>query len=153
MPVQIDLRVEDDHWTDLADLSGLCERAITAAALRTMPDKSATIDVLLADNRALAALNKQWRDKDGPTDVLSFPAEPNPENFLGDIAIGFGVALKDARASAVSMEAHLSHLLIHGFLHLLGHDHVDDDEAERMEAIERETLANLGFSDPYSRIA
>jgi len=68
MPVQIDLRVEDDHWTDLADLSGLCERAITAAALRTMPDKSATIDVLLADNRALAALNKQWRDKDGPTD-------------------------------------------------------------------------------------
>jgi len=75
-----------------------------------MPDKSATIDVLLADNHALAALNKQWRDKEGPTDVLSFPAEPNPENFLGDIAIGFGVALKDARASGVSMEAHYSRL-------------------------------------------
>ncbi len=153
MPVDIDLRVEDEHWTDLPDLSGVCERAIGAAADKALPDKTVTLDVLLADNHMLATLNKQWRGKEGPTDVLSFPAAPNPENFLGDIAIAFGVALKDARASDVSIEAHLSHLLIHGFLHLLGHDHVDNDEAERMEAIERESLASLGFADPYSRIA
>jgi len=153
MPVHMDLRIEDPKWTGLGDVEAICTRALEAVATATMPGQEAKLDVLLSDDMELAALNAKWRNKTGPTDVLSFPTEPNPENYLGDIAIAYGVASRDASERPVSIAAHLSHLLIHGFLHLLGHDHIADDEAERMETIEREVLANLGIADPYSRIA
>lgn len=153
MAVQIDLRIEDDQWCALADIEALCLRAVEAGAAHAGAGKDAALDVLLTDDAALAALNVHWRSKDGPTDVLSFPAEANPENFLGDIAVAYGLCARDAAASQISIEAHLSHLLIHGFLHLLGHDHIANDEAERMEALECDALASLGIANPYSRIA
>lgn len=152
MAIELDLRIEDDKWNTLGDVEAICNRAIAAAAKMTQ-QQTARLDVLLAADKALSDLNKQWRDKDGPTDVLSFPADPNPEHFLGDIAIAFETSTRDAEKSGVSIEAHLSHLLIHGFLHLLGHDHLVDDEAERMETLERDILASMGIANPYSRIA
>lgn len=153
MPIQIDLRIEDDQWRALTDIEALCLRAVEAGAAGAGLGDTAALDVLLTDDAALAALNAQWRSKKGPTDVLSFPADANPEAFLGDIAIAYGVCACDAAASQISIEAHLSHLLIHGFLHLLGHDHSANDEAERMEALECDALASLGIANPYSRIA
>jgi len=153
MAVQVDLRIEDDQWTALGDVEALCVRAIEAGAAKADPSEEATLDVLLTNDTALAALNAQWRGKEGATDVLSFPAEANPENFLGDIAIAYGICARDARQSQIAIEAHLSHLLIHGFLHLLGHDHIANDDADRMEALECDALASLGIANPYSRIA
>ena len=152
MAIEIDLRIEDEKWKQLGDIDAICNRAVNAAANITKQD-DAKLDLLLAGDDVLAELNQQWRGKTGPTDVLSFPAAPNPEHFLGDIAIAYDIAARDADKSSVSIAAHLSHLLVHGFLHLLGHDHVGDDEAEHMEAIECEVLASLGIANPYSRIA
>ena len=153
MSVQVDLRIEDEQWGEMNALEALSTHVIEAGAATVGFMDPAKLDVLLTDDTALAALNAQWRSKDGPTDVLSFPAEANPENFLGDIAIAYGVSARDATLSGISMEAHLSHLLIHGYLHLLGYDHLANDDAERMEAIECDALASLGITNPYSRIA
>lgn len=151
MALLMDLRIEGEDWQLLPDLEAICQRALDAGY---SGQKSAgSVDILLADDAALEALNTQWRGKAKPTDVLSFPAGDNPENFLGDIAIAFGVAARDAEMSGKTLVDHLSHLLIHGLLHLLGHDHIEDDEATLMENLERTALAALGIEDPYSRIA
>lgn len=151
MSLQVDLRVADQAWHAVADLEAVSTRALQAAYKdNTSPG---FVDVLLGDDAALEALNTAWRGKPQPTDVLSFPAGDNPEKFLGDIAVAYGVAARDAAKDGKSLEAHLSHLLIHGLLHLLGHDHIEDDDAEIMEALERAALADLGIDDPYSRIA
>lgn len=150
MTLHMDLRVEDTAWKNIEGLEALCLGALQTAYGDSVGE--AHVDVLLADNDALEALNTDWRGKPRPTDVLSFPAGQNPENFLGDIAIAYGVSAKDAAAGNKTLPDHLSHLLIHGLLHLLGHDHIDDDDAETMEALERKALAQLGIADPYSRI-
>lgn len=150
MTLHMDLRVEEAAWQDIKDLEALC-----LGALQTAYGQSTTeghVDVLLADNDTLETLNTDWRGKPRPTDVLSFPAGENPENFLGDIAIAYGIASKDAAAGQKTLPDHLCHLLIHGLLHLMGHDHMHDDEAETMETLERDALARLGIADPYSRI-
>lgn len=103
------------------------------------------------------ALNAQYRGKDKPTNVLSFPAEPLPPEFaeladeqaLGDLVVCAAVVAAEAHEQGKTLEAHWAHMLIHGCLHLLGHDHVESDEAERMEDLERKLLAELNFSDPY----
>lgn len=151
MTISVDLRVEDAGWEKLGNLETLCDRALNAAG---SPDGiTESVDVLLADDATLEQLNTDWRGKAKPTDVLSFPAGENPERFLGDIAIAYGVASRDAADAEKPLENHLCHLLIHGILHLRGHDHIEDDEAEVMEALEREALSRLGIADPYSRIA
>ena len=150
MSLQIDLRVADEAWHAVAELEAVSERALQAAYKDAA--SPAFVDVLLGDDAALEALNTQWRGKPKPTDVLSFPAGDNPAGFLGDIAVAYGVAARDAAKDGKSLEAHLSHLLIHGLLHLLGYDHIEDDDAEIMEALERAALADLGIDDPYSRI-
>ena len=147
-----DLRVEAKEWTQIRDLEAICMRALEAGFAGQINTDNAAVDVLLTDDDALAALNTQWRGKTGPTDVLSFPAEENPEAFLGDIAIAYGVATRDAVSGGKTITAHLSHLLVHGMLHLLGHDHIEDKEAEIMENLERAALAKLGIADPYSQI-
>ena len=150
MAFLMDLRVESDDWQHIPELEAICLRALETGFANTA--LHGCVDVLLTNNDALEALNTQWRGKQKPTDVLSFPAEENPEGFLGDIAIAYGVAAKDAGAGGKDLTAHLSHLLIHGLLHLLGHDHIEDGEAEIMENLERAALAKLGYTDPYSRI-
>ena len=152
MALLMDLRVENDDWQTLPDLEALCQRALEAGYALQAQAEDQHVDVLLADDGALEALNTQWRGKAKPTDVLSFPASEPPEHFLGDIAIAYGVAARDAETSGKSLGAHLSHLLIHGLLHLLGHDHIEDTDAQIMENLERTALETLGIDDPYSRI-
>jgi probable rRNA maturation factor len=118
------------------------------------------LSVRLTDDDQVRALNAQWRGKDKPTNVLSFPlAEEDelassltdgPELMLGDIVLARGVCAAEAADKGVPVEAHATHLLVHGTLHLLGYDHHDDSEAADMEAREIRALARLGISDPYA---
>ena len=107
------------------------------------------IALLFTSDDAVAQMNKTHRNKDGATDVLSFPADE--DDFLGDIALAFATMKTQAAALEISLEDHLLHLALHGTLHLCGHDHLDDDEAEIMEAIEIKILAEHGIANPYAQ--
>lgn len=147
----VEVIVEADGWAAAlgADPAEFSERIVAAAA--TAEAREGAVAVLLADDCALADLNRQWRGKDGPTNVLSFPAAPAPYGplQLGDIAVALETVSKEAATQGKTVEAHLAHLLVHGFLHLLGYDHEDETDAVAMESREREILAALGYGDPY----
>ena len=152
----IEVEIESDDWTDaLPDAEALVERAATAA----LGDVTGDLVVLLTDNGAVQLLNAEFRDKDKPTNVLSFPGGDMPPIpgegtgapvHLGDIVLAFGVCRDEAEAQGKTLANHLTHLVVHGVLHVLGRDHEDDAEAEAMETEERTLLASLGVSDPYS---
>ena len=145
--LEIDLIVEDERWQDVGDLDQLCRAAFDAA--RGVAPADGTVSVLLADNEVLRALNSQFRGKDQPTDVLSFPSAEMDRPLLGDIAVAHAIAVHDAVEQGKSLADHLTHLLVHGYLHLMGHDHENDAEAARMEALEIKALASLGIANPY----
>lgn len=141
---QIEVEIEDDAWAeDLADAQGVATRAAEAAA------PPGDIVILLTDDEAVRALNARFRGKDRPTNVLSFPAPDSARPHLGDIVLAHGVCTAEARDQGKPLADHLSHLVVHGVLHLMGHDHEAEDEAEAMEARERTLLATLGIPDPY----
>lgn len=143
----IEIEVEADDWTAaLPEVEAVVERAATAALGRIEGD----VVVLLTDNAAVRDLNARFRDKDKPTNVLSFPAPESAAPHLGDIVLAYGVCADEAVAQKKTLADHLSHLVVHGVLHLLGRDHEDDAEAEEMEAEEREILAGIGVADPYA---
>lgn len=147
--LELDLRIAEPAWTEaLPDLAAICQRALNAGAQQMQA--SGEVSLLLTNNAEIQILNRDWRGKDKPTDVLSFPSDPLDQPFLGDIAVAMGVTQTDAEARPIELDQHLSHLLIHGLLHLLGHDHKDDTEAGEMEALEVAALASLGWPDPYS---
>ena len=113
----------------------------------------ASLTVRIVDAEEGSALNAQWRGKPGPTNVLSFPVsglEAIAPTLLGDIVLCAPVLKAEAAAQRKTIAAHCAHLLVHGALHLLGYDHLDDAEAEKMEALERQLLANMEFPDPYA---
>ena len=141
--LQID--IETPEW---AGLEAVAQRAGDAALAR-WPDREGEAALLLTDDGRLQALNGQFRGKDAPTNVLAFPAPANPEGSIGDIAVAYGVCRSEAAEQGKSLADHLSHLVIHGALHLMGYDHMTEAEAEAMEALERELLAGLGVPDPY----
>lgn len=145
--IELDLIIEDDQWSAIPDLQTVCETAFQAGA--NVEPATGLVSLLLADNDALQALNLQFRGKDKPTDVLSFPADPMDRPLLGDIAVALGVAEADATEQGKPLADHLTHLLIHGYLHLLGHDHETAPEAETMEGLEIKALASLGIDNPY----
>jgi probable rRNA maturation factor len=146
--IELDLRVAEVGWTEaIADLDLVCQSALDAGAAQTQA--AGTVCILLTNDTEIQTLNRDWRGKDKPTDVLSFPAETIDRPFLGDIAVALGVTKSDAKTRDIALDQHLSHLLIHGLLHLLGHDHKDDTEAGEMEALEVAALASLGWPDPY----
>lgn len=147
--IELDLRVADPQWNGLSDLEGLCARAL-AAGQGVACGAGGEVAVLLTGDEEMQALNRDWRGKDRATDVLSFPGDAMAPGFLGDIALGHGVCVRDAHALGRDLSAHLAHLLVHGLLHLYGHDHIEDTEAAEMQALEREALATLGLPDPYS---
>ena len=126
----------------------MLSRALAAAAVEER--KRGVVSLLLGDDASMASLNKQWRGKDGPTNVLSFPAPRVDPEFLGDIALAAETIAAEAEFQGKRFEHHAAHLVVHGFLHLLGYDHENPADAEAMEARERAILTSIGIADPYA---
>jgi probable rRNA maturation factor len=146
----IDIEIEDAAWTYAEpDAEALAVRAAEAVLLGEGAVGEG-VTLLLTDDASVQALNSRFRQKDAPTNVLSFPAPPNPEKHLGDVALAFGTCAREAEAQGKPLAHHLQHLVAHGVLHLLGYDHTTDSEAEAMESLERSVLAGLGIPDPYA---
>ncbi|SFP29110.1 probable rRNA maturation factor [Geopseudomonas sagittaria] len=155
MQVELDLQLatEAANLPSEAQLRQWCELALRQ---RSAPSE---LTIRIVDEAEGRELNLTWRGKDYATNVLSFPAEI-PEGpggvplldipLLGDLVICAQVVAREAGEQGKSLDAHWAHLTLHGCLHLLGYDHIDDDEAEEMEALERQLLAELGYPDPYA---
>jgi len=143
----IEIEIEAEGWNGaLANVEAVVNTA-ASAALGTI---EGDVVVLLADDAVVQDLNARFRQKDRPTNVLSFPAAESAFPHLGDVVLGLEYCVAEAQAQGKTLKAHLSHLVVHGVLHLLGRDHIEDDEAEEMEAEEREILGGLGIADPYA---
>ncbi|HTV70010.1 MAG TPA: rRNA maturation RNase YbeY [Rhizobiaceae bacterium] len=154
--ISIDISVEAGDWPAELALRRLAKAAITAASKEIGPMQgSSELSLVFSDDAAIRKLNAGWRGKDKPTNVLSFPAfswrrgDPLPP-MLGDIAIAAETVRKEADLEGKPFEHHLTHLIVHGFLHLLGYDHETNGEAEEMEGVERRILAALAIPDPYA---
>jgi probable rRNA maturation factor len=149
----IDIMIESGPWQTQDD-EAVVTRAIEMAANMTFGHvRGAELSVVLTDDASIRAINAQWRHKDEPTNVLSFPAPPalpGAPRLLGDIVIAHETTAREAKAEGKPFSDHLGHLAVHGFLHLLGYDHESDADAEVMERLEREILAKLGVPDPYA---
>jgi probable rRNA maturation factor len=148
-----------DCWLAEPDAEAVIHRAIAAAAETVEADTGdAELAVMLTDDAGIRTLNGNWRGIDKPTNVLSFPAlQPagagggdEAPRMLGDIAIAFETTRHEADDEAKPFDHHLSHLAVHGFLHLIGYDHEKEAEAEIMESLEARILAQLGIPDPYA---
>jgi probable rRNA maturation factor len=148
-----------DCWRHEPDAEAVIQRAIAAAAETVGQDVGeAELAVMLTDDAGIRTLNSNWRGIDKPTNVLSFPAlqptgasrEDDAPRMLGDIAIAYQTMRKEADDEQKPFDHHLSHLAVHGFLHLIGYDHETDDDAEAMETLEAEILAQLGIPNPYA---
>ena len=157
---------EDARWSTL-DLAALCQQAVTTTLKHLDVDPSAAeVSILACDNARISALNADYRGKPTPTNVLSWPAqergapvdggnplpvEPDFDDVLelGDIAIAYDTCSTEAHAMGKPMADHVTHLLVHGVLHLLGYDHGRDADAVLMERIEVEVLGKMGLDDPY----
>ena len=145
-------------WQTEPDAEAVIDRAIaTAAEIVNANLGEAELAVMLTDDAGIRTLNSNWRGIDKPTNVLSFPALPptgagGPDDaprMLGDIAIAYETTRREADDEQKPFDHHLSHLAVHGFLHLIGYDHETDNDAEAMETLEAEILAQLGIPDPY----
>ena len=153
-----EIAIDSTGWTErLPDVETRVERAAEAAwrAAGGVIGEDASLAIVLADDPTLADLNRRFRDKDGPTNVLSFRGDPTvirPDGdpcHLGDIAIAYETVAREAVAQNKPLNDHLTHMVVHGVLHLLGYDHQVTADQNRMEALERSILANLGVPDPY----
>lgn len=151
----IEVTVEAPAWrTAVTDPEAFCRRVVAEVLAREVA--AVEVSVLLTDDAQVRALNRDWRGKDSPTNVLAFPAEsavPPPGSrlplLLGDVVVALETTRREAQAAGRPLADHLSHLLVHGTLHLLGYDHEEDAAAEAMEAREVELLGGLGVPDPY----
>ncbi|TCD16335.1 rRNA maturation RNase YbeY [Oricola cellulosilytica] len=156
MPIAIDVAMEAGDWPSEDTLRALARSAVDAAIARLGPAAiDSELSILFTDDAAMTTLNGAWRGKDRSTNVLSFPVvgiapgdDPGP--LLGDIVLAAETVFSEAALEGRSVEDHLRHLIVHGFLHLLGYDHENDTDAEEMEAAETAILADMGVSDPYS---
>ncbi|WP_303827267.1 rRNA maturation RNase YbeY [Asticcacaulis taihuensis] len=147
----IDIEVEADGWLDaLPDVQEVVQTGILAALNAVDVTEQTDIVVLLCDDAEMKSLNKEYRQKNAPTNVLSFPA-PKMKGMahLGDIALGLETCMREAAEQQKTLKNHVLHLSVHGALHLLGYDHMTDEEAEEMENLERDILKSLNVADPY----
>lgn len=156
LEVEIAVAVEVPGWPGEAVLEGLVRRTVNAvvADLALKSPSSTELGVTFTNDDAIRRLNAQWRDKDKPTNVLSFPAFPERGEvippMLGDIVLARETIEREAALEEKPFEHHLTHLVTHGLLHLLGYDHETEDEAQEMEEAERRILASLAIPDPYA---
>ena len=163
----VETMIEDARW-DALGLAALAERGARAALVEVgLPVEGFSISLMGCDDARIAALNADFRGKPQPTNVLSWPSEERASEFvgeapdrpepgraedpesLGDIAIAWETCAAEAEAQGKQMADHVTHLVVHGVLHLLGYDHIEDEDAALMEALEVRILASLGVSDPY----
>lgn len=152
-PLDIAVIVNDAAWPE--HLEPRAEEAVLAALKLAKPKVkgAAELSILLTNDEEQHELNKQWRGKDSSTNVLSFPQiEPfGPVvGILGDITLARETLIREADEQGISFDAHFTHLVVHGFLHILGYDHLNDEEAAEMEGLETAVLATLGIDDPYA---
>ncbi|CCV03247.1 putative metal-dependent hydrolase [Mesorhizobium metallidurans STM 2683] len=155
VPVDIDISIEAGDWPGEAALTRLVDRAVLAAFAETGAAGRSELSIVFSDDAHIRGLNASWRGKDKPTNVLSFPAFPFVKGgplppMLGDIVLAAETVAREAALEDKPLDNHITHLVIHGLLHLLGYDHEADTEAEEMEAIERSALARLAIPDPYA---
>ena len=159
--VSLAVAVEAGQWGDIETIEALAKTALAAAASdlarrehQPFPADPPEVSLVLADDAMMADINGQWRNQPKPTNVLSFPAFPMvpgglPGPMLGDIILARETIDREARELGKPVDEHLAHLIVHGFLHLFGYDHVENNDAAKMEAIETRILTSLGLSDPY----
>ncbi len=148
----------DGAWRASGVTDAMVARAARAGLNAGRPSATATyeVSVLLTDDAEMRTLNRTWRGKDAATNVLSFPANDtlacdlSEAGTLGDVALAYETTAKEAQESSVALSDHVAHLVVHGMLHLLGFNHMKENEAEEMESIERKALALLGIADPYA---
>ena len=143
--MSIDVARLDDGWPELG---ALVARAVEAARAESGVTRGGELSVVLADDARVHALNRDYRGKDTPTNVLSFPM-PEETGLLGDVVLARETLEREALAQGKTFADHTAHMLVHGVLHLLGYDHLDDAEAEDMERREVRALARLGIDNPY----
>lgn len=156
---EIDILIEDDRWSGIAAIEDrvmVAVRAALADSANRAGDR-AGLSVLLADDETLRRLNADFRGKDKPTNVLSFPAASHASSgdapaHIGDIALAFETCAREAKEEGKPVADHMTHLVVHGVLHLLGYDHETDQDAGAMEAREIAILAALGITDPYQDV-
>ncbi|PCH81604.1 MAG: rRNA maturation RNase YbeY [Hyphomicrobiales bacterium] len=156
----IDVRVDKDHiWTSTDKLQSLCDKLVPLALQHARNTHRFAVQgvleasFLFTDDARVQSLNKTYRSQDNPTNVLSFPLDDDAAilgPMLGDIVLSGETLVREVETLELTFDDHLSHLIIHGFLHLLGYDHIEDDEAEVMESLEIEILAEFGIGNPYS---
>jgi probable rRNA maturation factor len=162
----LDIAIETDgEWDSSTGWGELARAAATAAiAESAFPqlgrgERAVELSIRLTSDTEVHALNAEWRGKDRPTNVLSFPmaeageleaAQAGPELMLGDIVLALGVCEEEAAGKAIPLDQHTAHLVVHGTLHLLGYDHMDEASAADMEAREVRALARMGIADPYA---
>lgn len=145
MTYPIDISVQSEGWPES---EVLITRAVAAITALLEGPREGELSVVLTDDTQIRGLNREYRGKDKPTNVLSFPVPP-PAPLLGDIVLARETLLREAEEKSVSFEHHLTHLVIHGWLHLQGFDHQTEDEAQEMEALEIAALSTLGIDNPY----
>ena len=156
MTVRYDVAINADGWQSEHSLRMLVDRVLEATLhVLEFDDVDSELSLVFTDDANIRTINSKWRHIDKATNVLSFPAFPiqpgqRPGPILGDIVIARETVQREAQEENKSFDDHLSHLIVHGLLHLTGYDHQNDDEAEQMESLERKILASLGISDPYN---
>ncbi len=153
--IDIDVNIACDGWPEEVVLAAMAKSAFSSAMDVLELDEHFDVSLLFTNDAAVQILNRDWRGKDKPTNVLSFPAGDSPVEteveFLGDIALAFETIAREAVDEGKTFDHHVTHLLVHGFLHLCGYDHeTGDNDAEEMETLERAILARLAIADPYA---
>lgn len=145
IPFDISALIQSAHWSDNAPL---IQKSVIAAYNVLEGPRIGELSIVLSDNKEVQRLNRDYRGKDKPTNVLSFPV-PQPAPLLGDIVLAYETIRDEALQKNIAFEDHVAHLLIHGFLHLQGYDHIEESSAAEMEALEIKALALLNIDNPY----
>jgi len=146
--LSIDVLVVSGLWKDAESLQTIMRRAVTRAAAK-LSTSAAELAIVLTDDSAIRALNRDWRGIDKATNVLAFPTTDASAEHLGDIVLAFESVAREAHSERKPLAHHLAHLAVHGFLHLVGYDHESPKQALEMERVEREILRQVAIPDPY----